>query len=198
LLITAHRVKHTVYHFVVAIMREYAKQVYMMKKVTGFTLVEMMITLTVMVIVLAVGVPSFIQISRNNSLAIHANELVAALNMARSEAVKRGEQVTVAPTVAEWEDGWHIFTDGNDTGTLDAGELELQVYDAIKDGYTLRTGAHFNLYVAYLPTGMSKGNGGANDTFRLCADNQDTAQARAIIINLVGRIRTEQGTALCP
>jgi type IV fimbrial biogenesis protein FimT len=179
-------------------MLEYAKQVYMMKKVTGFTLVELMITLTVLVIVLAVGIPSFIQISRNNTLATHANELVAALNLARSEAVKRGVQVTIAPTGTEWEEGWRIFTDGNDTGTLDDGETELKIYGSIKDGYTLRTGAHFNLYVAYLPTGTSRGNGGPNDTFRLCADDEDTAKARSIVINLVGRIRMEQGTDICP
>ena len=170
----------------------------MMKKTAGFTLVELMITLAVVVIVLAIGVPSFIQISRNNNLTVQANELVTALNFARSEAVKRGVQVTIAPTGAEWETGWRIFTDEDNFGVLDAGETELKVHDAIKDGYTLRTGAHFNLYVAYLPTGTSRGNGGPNDTFRLCAENKDTAQARQIVINLVGRIKMEQGTDTCP
>jgi type IV fimbrial biogenesis protein FimT len=167
-------------------------------KTAGFTLVELMITLTVMIIVLAIGVPSFIQMSRNNNLTLHANDLVTALNLARSEAVKRGIQVTIAPTGTAWEEGWQIFTDGNGTGTLDAGETQLKVYAAIKDGYTLRTGAHFNQYVAYLPTGMSKGNGGPNDTFTLCADNQDPAHARDVVINLVGRIKMERGTDACP
>ena len=59
-------------------------------KSSGFTLVELMITLAIAGILVAVGIPSFNSTISSNRLTSYANELVTALNLARSEAVKRG------------------------------------------------------------------------------------------------------------
>ncbi len=180
----------------------------MMKVETGFTLVELMVTLIVSSILLAVGVPSFVGMIRNNRTATMANEMVATLNLARSEAVKRGLQVTVRPTGAQWEGGWSIFTDINRNGAFndnadgvlcETGEdCELRRYEALANGFTLRTGANFANWVAYLPTGRSQSGGLPNDTFRLCADDQVTAEGRSIIVSVGGRIRLEKGVTECP
>lgn len=55
----------------------------------GFTLVELMVTLAVLVILLAVAVPSFRSITLGNRLTTNANELVGAIQTARMEAIKR-------------------------------------------------------------------------------------------------------------
>ena len=169
-----------------------------MKKRSGFTLVELMVTLVVAAVLLMVGVPSFIQTIRNNNTVAQVNRLVTSLNLARSEAVKSGVQVTMAKTGAQWEGGWQLFTDQDRDGVVDAGDTVLKVYGALRQGYTLRTGANFSNWVGYLPTGVSRGNGGSNDTFRLCADNQVTAEGRSVVVNTVGRIRMDKGTASCP
>lgn len=159
----------------------------------------MMITLTVMIVLLSVGVPSFIQTIRINNTVMEVNRMVTSLNLARSEAVKRRMQVTIARTGAEWEDGWRIFSDQDGDGVLDAGDTELKIYTALRNGYTLRSGGNIDDWIAYLPTGMGKGNGGLpSDRFRLCADDQDTATGRSIVINNIGRLRIEDGTASCP
>ncbi len=171
----------------------------MMKKVTGFTLVELMVTLVVASILLMVGVPSFIETIRRNRTVSQANELVTALNLARSEAVKRGMQVTVLRTGAEWEDGWQVFVDEDGDGVVDAGDTVLQEYAALSEGYTLRTGGNFTEWVAYLPSGLNDGSGSLNnDRFRLCTDEQDTAKGRDIVVNAVGRVDVEQGATSCP
>ena len=169
-----------------------------MKKRSGFTLVELMVTVTVAAILLMVGVPSFISIIRSNNTVAQANHLVTSLNLARSEAIKRGMQVTVGRTGAEWEDGWRIFTDQNGDGVVDAGDTVLKVYGALKEGFTLRTGGNFADWVGYVSTGVSEGSGpGDNDTFHLCADNQVAAQGRSIVVSGTGRIRMEIGTDSC-
>lgn len=61
----------------------------------GFTLVELMITLSVAGVLLAIAVPSFNQMVVANRLVTQANEIVAALSLARSEAIKRNASVTL-------------------------------------------------------------------------------------------------------
>ena len=59
----------------------------------GFTLIELMVTLAVAAILLAVGVPGLRNILLSNRLATTANDVVVALNLARSEAIKRNTRV---------------------------------------------------------------------------------------------------------
>lgn len=98
-----------------------------MKKQNGFTLVELMIGLAIVAIVLSIGVPSFGDLIRNNRMTTQVNELVGALNLARSEAVKRGQSinVTAASGGSNWKAGWTVETT--------AGGTDIRVY-ASQDG----------------------------------------------------------------
>ncbi len=85
----------------------------MMKMQRGFTLIELMITLVIGVILLAVGIPSFKSITDNTRMAASANNLVMAMLLARSEAVKTGLEVYVAPLDASegWSGGYIVGFD---------------------------------------------------------------------------------------
>lgn len=91
-----------------------------MKRSRGFTLIELMITLVLAAIILTLAVPGFQDIIRNNRAATQANELVTALGLARSEAVKRGARVSLCPSTdqasciagPDWSSGWIVFVDG--------------------------------------------------------------------------------------
>jgi len=177
---------------------------------------ELMVTISIAGIVLGLAIPSFTSIISSNRLTTYANELVAALNFARSEAIKRGVQVIVmrkGTIGSEWKSGWDVFVDNdasnvfNDNGdaTLcEAGEdCLLRTYDALPDGYTLISGNTYTCWVAYKANGLSKGSGSAcngglaSDTFRLC-NGTDNTTSRAITINAVGRVRVSIGTVSCP
>ena len=91
--------------------------------VRGFTLLELMFTVTVAGILLGFGVPSFVDMVRNNRAAANINELSTAFSIARSEAIRRGANITVcrssdgANCGADWADGWIMFVDNAATDT---------------------------------------------------------------------------------
>lgn len=90
-----------------------------MRKIKGFTLIELMVTLAVAAIVLGIAIPSFNQTMRNNSSSALGSELAGALNYARSEAVKRAKRVSICASndgatclaADNWEEGWLVFID---------------------------------------------------------------------------------------
>lgn len=75
----------------------------------GFTLIEMLVVMTVLAIMLAVGVPSFRNFIAGQKVKTASYDLMAALVLARSEAIKRNTDVTVAPDTANvWAGGWTV------------------------------------------------------------------------------------------
>jgi type IV fimbrial biogenesis protein FimT len=85
----------------------------------GFTLVEMMIAITIMAILMAIAVPSFKDASLSSELRSIANDLVAHAALARSEAIKRNALVTLCVSAdgatcgaGGWEQGWIVTSAG--------------------------------------------------------------------------------------
>ncbi len=122
-------------------MKKAPTQVSPRRRSAGFTLLELMITISVLAILVGVGIPSFRDMMRRNRLVTQTNELIGALALARSEAVKRGLRVTICPANAtqdacsdsgDWADGMIIFTDALGTvGTVDEDEDDPNNNDAI-------------------------------------------------------------------
>ncbi len=182
----------------------------------GFTLIELITTITIAGILAGTAIPSFISTINSNRLTTYANELLASLNLARSEAIKRGIQVTVrrnSATSDVWEGGWNVFVDSdssnafNDDGDAilcetnsDGSPSEdcvLKTEAALSSGYTIRTGGGaYKDYAAYLPSGLSKTVAGG--TFRLCDSTASTTNSRSITLSAAGRATTSKGTTSCP
>ena len=168
----------------------------------GFTLIELMAVLTLAAIILTIGVPSFQEIIRNNRFATQANTLISSINLARSEAVKRGTRVTLCKssdgqscaTNDGYEQGWIVFTDVDDSASFDSGTEEIiRVVGSLSGGSTLRATSDAVVnYVSYVADGTSKrinGNFQAG-TIQLCKAGKNTG--RQIVINSIGRPKTEE------
>ena len=179
------------------------------KQTNGYTLIELMITLVVVAVFASLAAPGFMNIIRDNRIVTQANNLVGAIQLARSEAAKQGVQVTIrhkGANASVWEQGWDVFTDWNGDGNYDDDgdgslcEVEedciLRTQEALPSTITLRTGSNFSQWFAYQPSGFPVGLG--TDTFRLCASNGDTTNSRAVVVSNTGRPRTEVGTIECP
>ncbi|MDQ7091096.1 MAG: GspH/FimT family pseudopilin [Methylococcales bacterium] len=170
----------------------------------GFTLIELLITITIMSIVMSIGYPSFTGAVRNSRLTTNANQLIASLNLARSEAIKRNMMVYIrrkGTTSKNWSEGWDIFIDANNNQIFNEGvDTLLKTYPPLENNYTLMTGANFNDWTAYLPSGLNSSSGSfLNDSFRLCATAGDTINSRRVVLNAVGRARISRGdVSSCP
>lgn len=96
----------------------------------GFTLVELAITVVVLAVLIGISIPLFTGLINGSRLTGNANELVAALQIARTEAIRRNVRTTVCQSAdgltctnaTPWR-GWIIFADDDGDGVVDAGEI---------------------------------------------------------------------------
>jgi len=95
----------------------------------GFTLIELMVTIALVAIVLALGLPNFQQAIRSNRVATSANEMLGALSLARSEAMRSplGGHVCASANGTScggsWDDGWIVWTDRNNNKSPQSDEV---------------------------------------------------------------------------
>ena len=75
----------------------------------GFTLIELMVTVTIVGVMLGIGIPSFRDFIATQAVKSAATEMATAMLLARSEAIKRNSDVTVAPlSGTTWTTGWTV------------------------------------------------------------------------------------------
>jgi len=112
----------------------------MKKKYNGLTLVELMVTLAVALVLVLVGVPQFRSMLAGNRAAVDANKIVVAMQLARSEAVKRNLPVSVCGknsggndcSSGDWAQGIVVFVDpaGGVIGNVDVAADIVRILDA--------------------------------------------------------------------
>lgn len=171
-----------------------------MKQLTGFTIIELMVTVSLVAVLLTVGVPAFQGLAERNQLTSHINSFISSLALARSEAVKRRQRVVVcvsndSATCANngaYESGWIVYVDADDDGARDetnADEELLWVSEQLPVNFTLRANGNFTNSIHYLASGKSSGanNLGTGSVF-LCKESA-VDKARMIIVNGAGRVR---------
>ncbi len=166
------------------------------KRQHGFTLVELLVVLAISAIILSIAVPSFINIISNSRVETAVNEVVVAINLAKSEAVKTG-QTTVfcqSSTGTEcssdrtaWADGWILFSDTDGDKVLDDNERLIRIRESFNPElqFNLNEGKNSSL-IRFLPNGRLKPNGS------FCFRNSvDATNSRKVVLFRTGRIRTD-------
>lgn len=171
-----------------------------MKKYSGFTILELMMTLGLVAILTTIGVPYFGDVIKNNRLSTQINALVGHLAYARSEAVLRnqpvilcasGNMTTCVAGARGWADGWLLFLDGDNSSNLSAGDTILRVKQPLEGVDTTLTTSMGTDFI-YDSRGFSGSGAG---TFSLC-DDRGIAKMKSISISNTGRVR-QGGAAAC-
>lgn len=93
----------------------------------GFTLIEIMVTISIVAILALVGVPSFKQIIASTRVKGVSSDLFVALTKARSTAVKIDEPITITPKTGGWVNGWEITNADGDVLVDSNGRDGVQV-----------------------------------------------------------------------
>lgn len=176
-----------------------------MNKNSGFTLIELMVTLSIAAILMGIAVPSFQTTIKSNRIVTQTNQLVTALNLARSEAIKRGVQVTVCKsadratctTNGNWDQSWLVFVDSvSPIGTKNTDDLVLRSFEPVPQGVMMRSGTNFANFISYKSSGVSQGgNDLATDTFGIC-DDRGVGFARALSLSNTGRVIKRSGSEI--
>ena len=186
------------------------------RNLSGFSLIELIITLSIVSILAFVAVPSIKNILKEHRLSGYTNDLVADLNAARSEAVKRATPVTICKTTNpqnsspacnttatdNWTTGRIMFIDVDSDGVIDSGEQVLRIRQGLDDQNSVIKGNGSATGTANRITFKADGTSTltAETEIALC-DDRGATQNRAIAINLGGRIRSLQkgtGSITCP
>jgi len=111
----------------------------------GFTLIEMMTTVVVLVVLLVIGAVSFSNTFKSNRLYSAQNELATSFALARSESALRGVPVVLTATASatgnEFGGGWTVYADLNANGAFDSGEPVLRSQDGLPNDIVAKTGA---------------------------------------------------------
>ncbi len=175
----------------------------------GFTLLELMVAMTLGGLILGLGIPSFRDYLKGAELTRTANDMLGAFYAARSEAVQRRRNVAVCFTQTPEATtpvcglaaraGWIVFVDSNSNGLMDAGET-LLVRHALPGGQVkmatlpLGNGGYFaygpNGFGVTLPAGAPlTGIALCDDRGNRAANNADQSTARGLVVSAAGRPR---------
>jgi type IV fimbrial biogenesis protein FimT len=159
---------------------------------TGFTLLELMVTLSIVVVFSMIALPSMSEFIKNEKLTTQINGLVASLQRARSEAIMRHVPITVCSsdngtgcTNDAWNEGWILFVDVNGDGAVDAEDEILQIRSRLEGNTTLSSSSGATT-ITYDSRGFTPN---VATTFSLC-DDRGSSYGKAISISNTGRVST--------
>ncbi|MES2741771.1 MAG: GspH/FimT family protein [Pseudomonadota bacterium] len=161
----------------------------------GFSLIELLVAMAVAAVLLAAGLPDLGAMIARQRLRTTANDLFAAIELTRSQAITRGRRVMMAPldpAGRDWLQGWAVFVDRNGDGRPDQEDDWIFTRGAVAPGITIRSGfvpLSAPFYIAYNGAGRScsaiNNQAARPGTLSLFAGQS----ARHITINMLGRAR---------
>jgi type IV fimbrial biogenesis protein FimT len=156
----------------------------------GLTLSELLISLAVITTLSVSGISQFAHTLQENRMASEINQFIAALQLARSEAIKHGKRIVLCPSKdgsrcgysQDWIHGWILFA--SEDRERDAYETLLQAGNPLATGIRLHSSNH-RKRIVYQQDGSS---GGSNTSFTFC-DMHKRAKPRVICLSNSGRPR---------
>jgi len=167
----------------------------------GFTLYELLTTLTVIAVLATIAIPTFQYLTARERQSAAMNTFIAALYTARSEAIKRGERAVLCPSRngqscdgagtggTIWSEGYLLFVDENANQEREPEEAIVQVFGKTRGIRILSSRGRD--HVTYQASGLARGT---NATFQFCSE-RNVAPARSLVVSNTGRVRVAPRTA---
>lgn len=157
-------------------------------KPSGFTLFELLITLSVLSVTLLVAVPRLQESLVRSEVDATSRLLLSSISQARHEAIKRNTFV-VMRAIDGWEQGWVIFDDRNQNAQQDVGETVIFSHSKISK-LQIQGNSTLSSYIGYGATGRTRQASGAflAGSLLICSSNR----TKKIVVNAGGRARMDE------
>jgi type IV fimbrial biogenesis protein FimT len=173
----------------------------------GFTLLEALVVLALIGVLAALAAPAVTGMRARHQLQAQAEGLLDSLVLARSEALRRQQRVTLCPrthdnacdATAQWQNGWLVFVDGNDNAQREADEPLIEVHGDLPPTVRMGVTSTVKGYFSYGSEGRSQSTGGAfmAGTWRFC--QASAPEGWQVVSNALGKPRIEKYTPqTCP
>ena len=167
----------------------------MIRKTKGFTILELVIIVTILAMVTAFSAPGIGEMMANNRIIAGVNDFTVALQLAKAESAARITPVTVCKKNAgssncagggSWEQGWIVFADANADAGFDNGEDEmLLVHEPLDDRITFRGTGQIDSSIIFRPSGTTSIT--SAQTLIMCDDRDFVDESRAVLVTITGR-----------
>jgi type IV fimbrial biogenesis protein FimT len=177
-------------------------------RMAGFTVTELVMVMTIIGIITAIGVPSFKYVTVSNRISSEVNGLLGDMQFARSQALKQGLTVTVCSSSNStttnptcniggagdvWNTGWIVFLDSNFNQQVDPGEQVIRVQPPFNSDDTMTSvgypAATYNR-LGYAPTPL-----GTPVNIALHDATNTQTYTRCLAITASGSVSTEKSGA---
>jgi len=156
----------------------------------GFSLYELLMTLSLAALLVSIGLPSFSSLLARNRQAVEINALFHAFHLARKQSIMRRKVVSLCPSrdgetcldSKDWSTGWIMFenTDRDSPPHVDPGEMVLRAHVVSDSVRIIANRKGFTLRATFKRA--------TNGTFVIC-DTQNRAAAKGLIVSYTGRPR---------
>jgi type IV fimbrial biogenesis protein FimT len=184
-----------------------------LRRMRGFTIIELMVTLAIAGTMAALAVPSFKGMISSRAVQAESSALISSLHFAKAEAVKRSGPVTVCRTTAAspntcagtagtWQT-WMVFSDGGTRGTFDSSDVRLRIENGPTTNVNFASLANVQ-YLTFQATGIVTINAGATLpvtwTFNPTVDTSSSSYKRYqrnVCLNSQGRVSSVDGNTAC-
>jgi type IV fimbrial biogenesis protein FimT len=172
----------------------------------GFTLVELLIVVSILAILLSLAVPAFGRLVASVRIRAEASNLMSAVHLTRSEAIKRNRKVSLCPynnevspgaCTRDYADGWVVFVNPDRDRELDEGEQVLARGSALPAGFNV-SNRKGNRAADELITYYGDGSSRRNLTLMVCSTAHPGVESWSVVLNLVGRPRMARDWGECP
>ena len=154
----------------------------------GFSLIELMTSLSILTILLTGGIPSLTDVYTQYRADSSIRIIQQTLQFARNQAITLNRTVTACAVIDEkcvqnWQVGLTVFIDTNSNNQLDDSDKILYMTNAFDSKDTVK---YNRTSIRFRPDGLASGT---NGTLKYCPSSATSPYSRAVIVNQAGRVR---------